>query len=367
VDRLEVFLSTLHNVSLERKKYYRYAVCAFEKESGLRFEDVFNDVDKVHVGLAALDGVVNDSTWNAILSVLKKYAAWLNDPVELERPRFWKNIREKKIDWDERLKGKHLSEGEFWQILNAVDHPRDKAMLCVGVAGGLRPGELLGLRVGDVKASSAGFMVTVSGKTGTRTFAMSLFAPALLLWLQHHPKRDDFDAPLWVRLKAGVKGLWEPLGYDGADRNFKRFARRAGVAKKVSLHWLRHTKVTWTFRRKDVRVSDDMARKMFGWTKNSSMPARYSHLTGADTVDAFLALDGVKEVTRKIEEPSCLAPKKCLGCGEVNIFDALFCRKCGLPLSVEEAERILERNRKIEKVAELLEDLDLEELLKRKK
>ena len=42
-------------------------------------------------------------------------------------------------------------------------------------------------------------------------------------------------------------------------------------------------------------------------SKNSQMPSRYSHISEADSLNAFLALAGVKEVTDQIEEPSLLA------------------------------------------------------------
>ncbi len=365
--RLDDFLASQFDICPQRKVVYAMAVGLFNRLGGCGFEDVFLDRVVVLRVLGEMERAVAASTWNTYLGCLKRFARWLQDPEGDELPKLWKKVKEKKIDWDSKIKNKWLGEAEFWSLLNVVDNIRDKAMMCVCVAGALRIDELLQLRVGDVKASSAGFLVTVSGKTGTRTFAMSLFAPALSLWLQHHPKRDDLTAFLWVRKKPGLRGLLEPIGYVASSKMLKKYVARANLGKRVTWHWLRHTKITWTYRRKDIRVNDEQARRMFGWRDGSVMPSRYAHITGVDTVDTFLALDGVKEVTRKIEEPSCLTPKKCLGCGEVNLFDALFCKRCGLPLSQEEAERILEKSRKLERAYELLEGVDFEELLKRRK
>ena len=76
----------------------------------------------------------------------------------------------------------------------------------------------------------------------------------------------------------------------------KRYAKMAGLSEMVSLHWLHHTKITLTAKDKKVRVSDEMAKKLFRWGSSSRMFSRYTHLHGTDSKETFLALAGVKEI-----------------------------------------------------------------------
>ena len=128
----------------------------------------------------------------------KRYAKWLYDPDDELAPKFWRKIKPKKIDWEKKLKDKWLTKKQFYKLLDVVDYARDKALFSVAVEGALRSGELLGLRIKDVQQTSYGYDITVSGKTGTSTFLVVLFAPLLTQWLNLHPLKHDNDAPLWV-------------------------------------------------------------------------------------------------------------------------------------------------------------------------
>ena len=116
----------------------------------------------------------------------------------------------------------------------------------------------------------------------------------------------------------------------------KKYAKRAGLPH-MSLHWLRHSKITWTAKDKNVRISDEVAKKMFRWSKNSRMYSHYTHLHGTDSTDALLALAGVKKTKAKTES-EILKPKKCLNCQEMNSVTMLYCGKCGTTLNEEEAK-----------------------------
>jgi len=234
----------------------------------------------------------------------------------------------------ERLKGKWLSEQEVWSLLTAADHPRDKALLGVTWEGGFRIGESLGLTIGNCKRKSYGFDVTVSGKTGTRTMQIVVTAPLLEMWLYNHPDKDNKQAPVFLRLKDGFYGSrHKPIGLTAADQLIKKIARRVGLKKDVSIHWLRHTQCTFYA---DNGVSDEEMRKIFGWKPGSKMPSRYTHLSGSHTRRTVLTLRGV--TSEKVEPKSTLMqPKKCLRCGDR-----------------EKAQKIVEKEKKKDQVWRLL-------------
>ena len=315
---------------------YRGAILAFDRLSGAEFEDGYLDASLVHEVLSKLRVEYAEQTWNHYLVCLKRYAKWLSDPDDEVCPKFWRKIKPISVDSELKLKDKWLTEEEFRRFLNVVDSNRDRAMFGVCLEGALRVGELIGLKVRDCKPASYGFDVTVSGKTGSGSFPVVLFAPLLRQWLNVHPCKNDVDAPLWPR-RCG-KGF-VALKKGAVEYNFVKYAESAMIGRRVTVHVLRHTKITWTAKDNRVGVSDEMAKKMFRWKKSSRMYGRYTHLFGSDSTKTFLALAGVQE--KKDEAPSILVRRKCLNCGEENSADALYCLKCGTTLDQEQAKRIV--------------------------
>jgi integrase len=347
LDRLQEFLDSQHHIKDFRKKGYRKAVKAFERNcEGKPFDSVYLDSAVVHKVLSALENQVEDSTWNEMLCSYKRLSKWLSDPDDEEYPKLWRKIERKHIDWEEKLKNKWLSEEEFLRIIDFIDSPRDRAMFCVAVSGALRACELMGLKIGNVEVQGFEVRVTVSGKTGTRSFVMNQFAPVVKHWLNFHPYKHDKDAPLWVRRKENPHvSMQDGLRPRMADRLLKAYAKRAGITKPVSLHWLKHTKITWTARNRKVRISDKQANALFGWSPNSTMYRRYAHLHGTDTDDTFRALEGVETVEDKAAVSKVLERRRCLNCNEWNGADALYCLKCGNPLDEEAAQRLIDLQR----------------------
>ena len=360
--KLTDFLNSQHDLGEPTKKTYLFALNKFEQLAKKPFEKVYLEEKKVHSVLNLLSKQVSMSSWNTYLQKYKRYAKFLSDSDDEVTPKLWKKIKRKKIDWEEKLKNKWLSKEQFYKLIDVVDYHRDKALLGVTVEGALRAGEVLGLKIKDVRKSSYGYDVTVSGKTGSSTFPVVLFAPLLTHWLNFHPFKNDPDAPLWVRSKGGKSGLIkEPLGKYGAHLIITKYAKRAGLPP-ISLHWLRHSKITWTAKDKNVRVSDEMAKKMFRWSKNSRMFSHYTHLHGVDTNNTFLALAGVKEIEEE-ETASVLDPKKCLNCGEVNSAEMLYCGKCGFVLSEKEAANMIAEK----KIMDRMKQFFIEKMEKEKK
>ena len=349
--RFREFINSQHDLSDSSIDKYRFALLKFEELGLTNFEDVYLDKVRVHEILNKISTVLADSTWNLCLGKYKRLAKWLSDPDDEVTPKVWRKIKPKKIDWETKLKDKWLSKEQFYKLLDVCDYVRDKALFGVCIEGALRKSELLDLRVKDVRTASYGYDVMVSGKTGSSSFPVVLFAPLLTHWLNMHPKKHDPDSPLWVARKmGGAKTLYGKLSYPTVNEKLKIYAKRAGLSNKLSLHWLRHSKITWTAKDKNVRVSDEMAKKMFRWGRTSRMFGRYTHLHGVDSNDTFLALAGVKIDQTKEETASVLDPKKCLNCQEMNSATMMFCGKCGTTLDEDEARRQVEKQRLLEEM-----------------
>jgi integrase len=353
MSKTDAFLDSQHSLSDHAIKSYKRAIKKFKQIAEKPFEEVYLDQKTVHRFLKILSKELSPSSWNLYLVLYKRLAKWLSDPEDEVCPKLWRKIKRKKIDWEKKLKHKWLTKKEFHHLLDVVDYARDKAMYGVAVEGALRSGELLGLKIRDVQSTSYGYDITVSGKTGSSTFPVVLFAPLLTQWLNQHPFKNDPEAPLWPKRKATRSGgRYNGIKVDATYRPMKRYAKLAGISKSISLHWLHHSKITWTAKDKKTRISDEMAKKMFRWGKGSTMFSRYTHLHGTDSKNAFLSLAGVKIEEDSVEDKT-LDPKKCFNCGTLNSAEFLHCSNCGMVLKEEEARRLVAKQRLLEEMMKM--------------
>lgn len=189
---------------------------------------------------------------------------------------------------------------------------------------GCRVGELLGIRLKDLRHGDPLWTVRVTGKTGERTIPIRDSIPYLAVWLDRHPNKENQDAYLWLSMNNRFYG--KPLRYDGARRLLDRVFRRAGVKKPSNPHFFRHSRATLDA----PRYSEAILCKLRGWTIGSQMARRYTHMSGKDVEDAVLRAKGLQAPEAQ-ENPS--EPQKCL-CGVLNEPTARYCLACGRPLSV---------------------------------
>ncbi len=138
---------------------------------------------------------------------------------------------------------KSLTDRDLRRFLRAVDvggNPRDIAMVALLSGAGLRVGELLALKVGDVTLGErSGRVVIRRGKhRGYRTVPLTVSVrKALAAWLVAHPQAGDPDAPLWLGQRGPL------IDRSAVNRMLAKYARRAGV-KPFGPHVLRHTFAT---------------------------------------------------------------------------------------------------------------------------
>jgi integrase len=355
----QTFLERPHNLKSTTIKSYKVAVLRWQKAAQKSFEETYLNEATVNKTLKFLEEKLEPSTWNTSLQRYKRLAKYLYDEKDEEVPVVWRQQKEKKIDWNLRLKEKFLTKAEFAKIIDACDDIRCKAFFGILAEAGLRSGEAGNMKIRDCENTSYGYLLTVSGKTGTRTVPIVQFAPALRQWLNFHPSKHDENAPLWTqKTVSGYKQ--KKLNSPTMNAILRKYCNRAGVyrwktvvdkktgeTKKqnaITLHYLRHSKVTWTATNKLREVNIVLANDMFGWSKASTTYARYTHITGKDRVDAFLELAGSKKVERK-EEEDALRLRKCLGCGMENSIGSLYCTACGCVLDEAQARVQVEKQK----------------------
>ena len=127
-----------------------------------------------------------------------------------------------------------LSEADLHRMLTLEPDERNRVLLFLLYASGVRRGELAGLVWKNLQqAAGDGGQITVFGKGGkTRSIQLPLSVWKQLQSLRGTAAPDD---PVFPSRKKG-----EPLTESGIWRVVKQAGQRAGIENSVSPHWLRH-------------------------------------------------------------------------------------------------------------------------------
>jgi integrase/recombinase XerD len=126
-----------------------------------------------------------------------------------------------------------LSEADLHRMLVLEPDERNRILLVLLYASGVRRGELVNLCWKNVQAAGQGGQITVFGKGGkTRSIQLPESVWKQLLALRGAGKDEN---PVFPSRKKG-----KPLTDSAIWRIVKKAAGRAGLARAVSPHWLRH-------------------------------------------------------------------------------------------------------------------------------
>jgi site-specific recombinase XerD len=139
-----------------------------------------------------------------------------------------------------------LEEGDLQKILALETDPRNRVLLRLLYAGGLRVSELCGLTWGDLSPRGDTGQVTILGKGGkTRVVLLSSATwRELMNWKETLAGKGKVEAvesgsPLFRSRKRDKAGGYF-LDPSMVLRLVRKAARRAGILLNVSPHWMRH-------------------------------------------------------------------------------------------------------------------------------
>ena len=177
-----------------------------------------------------------------------------------------------------RLAERILPEPAVHRMLELEPSPRNRALLTLLYATGVRVSELCGLRWRDLQANAESAQITVFGKGG-KTRAIRLPAAVWEQLTRLRSAGDDLDRPVFrSRKKSG--GL-TPVG---ALRIVRKAALRAGIDLAVSPHWLRHAHASHAL---DHGAPIHLVQATLGHASVSTT-GRYLHARPADSSSRFL-------------------------------------------------------------------------------
>src|SRR5215831_8632692 len=138
-----------------------------------------------------------------------------------------------------------MSPNEAERLLDMAGSLRDRVMLSLGYGCGLRAGEIVRLKDGDI--DSAQMIIRIVQSKGRKDRHVMLPPELLVLlrqWWKVRPKRFDAGVPVGERWLFPRRRQGQHLTYRQLSRLFHESKAAAGITKRVSLHSLRHSFAT---------------------------------------------------------------------------------------------------------------------------
>ncbi len=148
-----------------------------------------------------------------------------------------------------------MSEEQITALLGSLHRYRDKAMVLLMLQGGLRPGEILNLRLEDIQYGKRRVIIQYRDDhpKGMRTKSqrervVDLYEPEALQALSTyvmHERPQDGESSLVFLVGGKGKRRFEPLGYHALVKLFERHCEQLGIREPwVTPHAFRHTHAT---------------------------------------------------------------------------------------------------------------------------
>ncbi|OCL28774.1 hypothetical protein U472_00140 [Orenia metallireducens] len=177
-----------------------------------------------------------------------------------------------------RLGEKILSEEEIFRMLANTKNQRNYVLIRLMYVSGARVSEICSLKWRDAQIHKDAGVLNIFGKGGkTRTVFLSPKTWEELIKLKKEANQDD---PIFESQKGGH------LDPSAAYRIVKKVAKKAGIDKEVSPHWLRHAHASHAL---DKGVAPHVVRDTLGHSSIATTN-RYSHARPEDSSARSLSL-----------------------------------------------------------------------------
>ena len=233
----------------------------FLKFSGKNPHEVENDDVKDYLFHLVEEKEVSTSTLNTAINALKFYYG------EVLKRRFAYEIKRPKKD---KKLPVVLSQEEVSRILSSVTNIKHRLILMLIYSAGLRVSEVVKLKPGDIDAERK--LIHIKGGKGRKdryTMLSDIAMESLSLYMNaNNPEK-------W--LFPGKKGNTH-LTVRSVEKIFEAAVKRAGIAKEVSVHSLRHSFATHLL---ESGVDLRYIQELLGH-KSSKTTEIYTHVSNKD-------------------------------------------------------------------------------------
>lgn len=182
-----------------------------------------------------------------------------------------------------------LTRVEIDQLEQAAPMDRDKLIIRILADTGIRVGELCGLELDDVLHSQdRRAFLKVRGK-GSKERLVPL-SPTLARRLERYVRQRPRDARgqlIFVSSRRDRNGEFGPLTTSGILQLLRNAADRAGIARRVHPHLLRHSFATEALRR---GMNPVQLSQLLGHSGLRMIESVYSHLNADDGYTALMRM-----------------------------------------------------------------------------
>jgi len=200
------------------------------------------------------------------------------------------------LNWDYKLTATEkrrlpeiLTLEEIIKMVNSTNNPRNRAIICLMFDSGMRPGEVVNLKVEDIIFDVDGLIVNVpvEGKKGQRRVRIvhtMNSEQTLKEYLRYHDFKSNPYSPLFYNLD---KRNGSKLSVERLNEIVKEAVRKSKIKKRVTSYTLRHTSATFLAK----HLTEQEMKIYFGWTMGSDMVKTYVHLSCRDLDEKVLELN----------------------------------------------------------------------------
>lgn len=262
-------------------------------------------------------GVKDDSYFNHV-TTLKMFVRWViledrlynvvGDPditshIKLTKPK-------------SKIQQKHLiTFVEYQKMIDTTSDVQERALLSISYECGTRTAELLTINREDVHFDELGARISINGKTGKRDIRVMRAARYLYVWYNTMPQNEG---PLFIM--TGKK-YGNRMSVRHALRVIKRIASDVSITKRVTFQINRHSGATIT----SGMISESQMKQQFGWSRTSTMPSVYVHLSGTNVDNGYAKYYGVPSKSN-----DDLRLLQCSNCTMLYEPGDDICVKCGV-------------------------------------
>lgn len=174
-----------------------------------------------------------------------------------------------------------LGEREITALFNALTNLKHKAILFTAYSSGLRVSEVVSLKLADI--DSGRMQIKIELAKGKKDRMVNL-SPVLLDILRQYLKKASPRPKIYL-FESEVIG--EPYSSRSAQKVFQRAKEKAGIAKEVSFHSLRHSFATHLLEKGiDIRYIKDILGHF-----SIKTTQRYTHVKKEQLVQITSPLD----------------------------------------------------------------------------
>ncbi len=181
-----------------------------------------------------------------------------------------------------------ITKEEYKKMYDNATDLKDKTLIALLHETGCRIGELMTLTLERVawEEENECYQLNVYGKTGFRVVPVIENTKLLKQYMETHEFKNNPKCTLF-----NVQLTNKPYSYNSLKKRLQKVLKRTGITKRIHPHLFRHTDIT----EKSGELSDQVMKRLYGWSNDSRMLDTYSHLTNKTVTLKLKELNDKKE------------------------------------------------------------------------